>query len=223
MPRWEHGSKERLQQAAMELFEEQGFEDTSAVQIAKRARLTTRTFFRYFADKQEVLFADEEMLRAALVHEIRQATDIAEPLQTVTRILSEFDWEGLAPRESLRRREAMIASTPYLRQRELMKQHQMASEFGSALHEHGVDPEVAELAAHVGVNVFRSAYRQWLVADGNADLATTTETVMSLLAGIVPTKAATTRKKTSASKRKAAQTDSQKRRPARPRVSAARR
>ena len=112
MPRWEHGSKERLQQAAIELFEEQGFDDTSAVQIAKRARVTSRTFFRYFSDKQEVLFADEDMLHAALVQEIRQSADISEPLQTVTRVLAGFDWEGLASRASLRRREAMIASTP---------------------------------------------------------------------------------------------------------------
>ncbi len=82
------------------------------MQIAERARLTTRTFFRYFADKQEVLFADEEVLRAALVRELHQAPDVAEPLRAVTRVfLAEFDWEGLAPRESLRRREAMIAST----------------------------------------------------------------------------------------------------------------
>lgn len=208
----------------MELFEEQGFEDTSAVQIAKRARLTTRTFFRYFADKQEVLFAGEEMLRAALVQDILHATDTAEPFRAVTRILAEYDWEGLGPRESLRRREAMIASTPYLRERELIKQHQMADDFSTALfHHHGVDPELADLAAHVGVSVFRSAYRQWLAADDNAELATTTETAVSLLAGLVPSKATTTRRKAPSSKRKAADTDSQKRRPARPRVSTARR
>src|SRR4051812_44143079 len=104
MPRWEQGSKERLQRAAIELFEEQGFEDTSAVQIAQRAGVTTRTFFRYFSDKQEVLFADAEVLSAALAQEIRQATDVTQPLRTVTQTLAQFNWEGLAPRESLRRR-----------------------------------------------------------------------------------------------------------------------
>jgi AcrR family transcriptional regulator len=194
MPRWEQGSKERLQQAAIELFEEQGFEDTSAVQIARRARVTTRTFFRYFADKQEVLFADEDTLRAALVQKILQATDVAEPLQAVTRTLAEFDWEGLASRESLRRREAMIASTPYLLERELIKQHHMADESASALHQHGVDSEVAGLAAQVGVLAFRKAYRNWLEGDDDADLAATADTVMTLLAAIVPTSASTTRR-----------------------------
>ncbi|WP_006247133.1 TetR family transcriptional regulator [Mycolicibacterium tusciae] len=223
MPRWEHGSKERLQQAAIELFEEQGFEDTSAVQIAKRARVTTRTFFRYFSDKQEVLFADEEMLHAALVQEIRQTADISEPLQTVTRILAAYDWEGLASRESLRRREAMIASTPYLRERELNKQHQMADEFSNALHARGVDPEIAALAADVGIQVFRSAYRQWLAVDKKTDLATMTDTVMTLLTSIVPAKATATRKKASAAQRKKPDSTPQRRRPARPRGSSGQR
>ena len=199
MPRWEQGSKERLQQAAMELFEEQGFEDTTAVQIAKRARVTTRTFFRYFADKQEVLFADEDMLRAALVRDVAQAAEVAAPLQAVTQCLAGFDWESLGSRESLRRREVMIASTPCLLERELIKQHQMADEFGSVLLRRGVDPDVAGLAAHVGVHVFRSAYRQWL-EDGD-DLVSATETVMSRLATIVAADLSPPRKKGSAALR----------------------
>jgi AcrR family transcriptional regulator len=169
----------------MELFQEQGFEDTSAVQIAERAGLTTRTFFRYFPDKEEVLFADEEVLRKALVAELRQA-DVAEPLLAVIRVLVGFDWEGLAPREFLRRREAMIASTPYLLERELIKQHQMADEFHSALRAHGVGAEVAKLAARVGVNVFREAYRHWLAADNDVDLARSTDKVVAVLRGLVP-------------------------------------
>jgi len=212
MPRWEQGSKERLQQAAMELFEEQGFEDTTAVQIAKRARVTTRTFFRYFADKQEVLFADEDMLRAALVQEVRQAADVSAPLHAVTQSLARFNWDGLGSRESLRRRDAMIASTPCLLERELIKQHQMADEVGSVLVQRGVDPEAAGLAAHVGVHVFRTAYRQWLDNEDDAHLASTAETVMSLLATIVPTNAPTTRGKARAAQPKKANPGSQKRR-----------
>ena len=90
MPRWEHGSEERLKQAAMELFDEQGFDDTSAVQIAARARVTTRTFFRYFPDKEEVLFAETDALNEALVQELFQADDVTEPLQAVIRTLAGF-------------------------------------------------------------------------------------------------------------------------------------
>jgi AcrR family transcriptional regulator len=185
MPRWEHGSEERLKQAAMELFEEQGFEDTSAVQISERARVTTRTFFRYFSDKQEILFADADRLRAALVQEIRQ-TPVVEPLAAVTRTLAGFDWQSLGSRESQRRRDAMIAANPELLERDLIKQEQLADAFSEALHQRGIDPGSAGLAARVGIQVFRTAYRRWLEADDSADLATMTETVMSLLATIVP-------------------------------------
>ena len=186
MPRWEHGSAERLKQAAMELFEEQGFEDTSAVQIAKRARVTTRTFFRYFPDKEEVLFADSDALNEALVEELLQTADVSEPLRAVIRTLTGFDWEKLGSRESQHRRDAMIASNSELLERELIKQQRAADGLRGALRRRGVDPDIAELAANVGIQVFRTAYRRWLEGTDDTDLPTMTETVVSLLATIVP-------------------------------------
>jgi AcrR family transcriptional regulator len=185
MPRWEHGSEERLKQAAMELFEEQGFEDTSAVQIAKRARVTTRTFFRYFPDKEEVLFADGDALNETLVQELLQTPDVREPLRAVTRTLAGFDWERLGSRESQHRRDAMIASNPRLLERELIKQQQLADGLRDALRRRGIDPDVAELAANAGSQVFRTAYRKWLDGTDGTDLPAITETVVSLLATVV--------------------------------------
>jgi AcrR family transcriptional regulator len=185
VPRWEHGSEERLKQAAMALFEEQGFQNTSAVQIAERARVTTRTFFRYFPDKQAILFVDAERLSAALVQKILDATDVAEPLRAVVQALGGFDWLGLGSRESQSRRDAMIASNSDLLERELIKQQQMADEFSGALQQRGVDPDSAELAARVGIEVFRMAYRQWLAAENDPELATMIEVAMSVLATIV--------------------------------------
>jgi AcrR family transcriptional regulator len=186
MPRWEHGSEERMKQAAMELFEEQGFEATSAVQIAERARVTTRTFFRYFPDKEEILFADAAALNETLVQELLEATDLTQPLQAVTRTLAGFDWEKLGSRETMYRRARMIASNTQLLERDLIKQHQMADGFRRALCERGVDPDIAELAASAGSQIFRTAYRKWLEGDGGTDLTANTDAVMSLLATIVP-------------------------------------
>jgi AcrR family transcriptional regulator len=185
VPRWELGSEERLKQAALELFDEQGFQDTTAVQIAKRAGVTTRTFFRYFPDKQATLFADAERLSAGLVQGILDATDVAEPLRTVVRVLAGFDWLGVGSRESQRRRDAMIASNPGLLERELIKQQQMANGFSSALRQRGVAADTAELAARVGIEVFRAAYRRWLTADDETDLSGIADDVMSTLATIV--------------------------------------
>jgi AcrR family transcriptional regulator len=186
MPRWEHGSEERLKEAARELFGEQGFEATSAVQIAKRARVTTRTFFRYFPDKEEVLFADAGALNEALVQELLQKADVTEPLLAVTGTLAGFDWEKLGSREFQRQRDAMIASNPELLERELIKQQQMADGLSDALRRRDIDPAVAELAVNVGIQIFRTAYRQWLEGTGDTTLTALTESALSLLATIVP-------------------------------------
>ncbi|WP_305789872.1 TetR family transcriptional regulator [Symbioplanes lichenis] len=181
MPRWEHGSAERLRQAALELFAEQGFEETSAVQIATRARVTTRTFFRYFPDKEEVLFADADTLNETLVRDLLAADDVSQPLRAVVRTLAGFDWTTLGSRETQRLRDAMITSNPRLHERELMKQQQLADGFRDALRERGVDPGVAELAANAGSQVFRAAYRRWLDGAGDTDLAALTGSTLTLL------------------------------------------
>jgi len=186
MPRWEHGSAERLRQAAIELFEEQGFEETSAVQIAQRARVTTRTFFRYFPDKEEILFTDADTLNETIVQSLFETADVTAPLRAVARTLAGFDWERLGSRDSQRRRDAMIVSNPHLLERELIKQHQLTRGLCDALRRRGVDPDIAELATNAGVQVFRTAYRQWLEGDDDTDLATRTETALALLATIVP-------------------------------------
>ena len=59
MGRWEPDARGRLMQAALELYGERGFEQTTVAEIAQRAGLTERTFFRHFADKREVLFSGE--------------------------------------------------------------------------------------------------------------------------------------------------------------------
>src|SRR6476661_6248779 len=128
MPRWEQGSADRLTKAALELFEEQGFENTSVVEIADRARVTTRTFFRYFPDKREVLFAESDRIRTALVQAILDAPDVTEPLRVITTILAEFDWSGLGIALQ-RRRHAVIAVNAGLLERDLIKQNDIAGEF----------------------------------------------------------------------------------------------
>ena len=65
MGRWEPDARGRLREAAMELYAERGYEQTTVADIAERAGLTARTFFRHFADKREVLFAGSEALRRA--------------------------------------------------------------------------------------------------------------------------------------------------------------
>lgn len=180
MPRWEEGSRERLIEAALELFAERGLADTSVVEISARAGVTTRTFFRYFPDKREVLFADAETLRSALVQRMVEASDVGEPLLAVVEVLSSFDWAA-AGRDRHRRRQAVLAANPEIAERELAKNDELAGAIAEVLRSRGVDADSALLAARVAVQVFRFAYHAWLVGDDRRDLATITEDVLSLL------------------------------------------
>ncbi len=121
MGRWEPNSRERLQEAALVLFSERGFDQTTAAQIAERAGLTERTFFRHFTDKREVLFAGSDLLRDRIVEGVAGAAQADGALDAVCRgldagaaILGDFR------RDLSLRRHAVIAD-PELRERELAK------------------------------------------------------------------------------------------------------
>ena len=73
MPRDGEVVRRRLRQAALELFEARGYERTTSAEIAARAGVTERTFFRQFPDKREALFDGEGELAKVLVAAIQQA------------------------------------------------------------------------------------------------------------------------------------------------------
>ena len=73
MGRWEPDARGRLEQAALELFEERGYARTTVGDIASRAGLTERTFFRYFTDKREVLFSGSGAVESLMVESIAAA------------------------------------------------------------------------------------------------------------------------------------------------------
>src|SRR5579871_3650185 len=89
MARWEPDAAGRLAEAAMQLYGERGFDQTTVADIAARAGLTERTFFRYFADKREVLFSGSHNLQDFLVDKVTQAPAAASPLDAVAYALAE--------------------------------------------------------------------------------------------------------------------------------------
>src|SRR3954468_13362722 len=84
MARWEPNAQGRLGEAAMKLYVERGYDQTTVADIAQAAGLTSRTFFRYFADKREVLFAGSDALKDAMVE---AAQDAAAPMEAVAAAL----------------------------------------------------------------------------------------------------------------------------------------
>ncbi|WP_237550307.1 TetR/AcrR family transcriptional regulator [Streptomyces sp. SID1034] len=119
MPRWESDAQGRLERAALELFETQGFERTSVAQIAGAAGLKERSFYRYFPDKREVLFAGNE-LEAHLVAQVEAANSGLTPIEALLTALGTAE-EIFRPREFLLRRGRVIAANPALAERDLIK------------------------------------------------------------------------------------------------------
>ena len=162
MGRWEPNARGRLEQAAMELYIERGFEQTSVTEIAKRAGLTERTFFRHFADKREVLFQGASSLQDFLVSSIAGAQDSAAPLDAVATALEAAGARLQERREFSLKRQAVIAAHAGLRERELIKLAALALAMAEALRRRGVTDPAATLAAEAGIAVFKVAFERWI-------------------------------------------------------------
>src|SRR5258705_7935648 len=108
MSRWQPNARGRLEQAALELYIERGFDQTTVAEIAERAGLTERTFFRYFADKREVLFWGQGALTELVTKHIADAEDSASPIDAVGAALRATGETFKGRREHARRRQAVI-------------------------------------------------------------------------------------------------------------------
>jgi len=170
MGRWEPDARGRLAKAAMELYGEQGFEQTTVAEIAARAGLTERTFFRHFADKREVLFYGMEMMRDLLVRAVAAAPAAATAMDAVG---AAFEAAGSMLQENperVRLRDAIVSANAELRERELTKLAAFAAAIAGALRDRGIPEPTASLAAETGVAVFKVAFARWVSGLGQPDL-----------------------------------------------------
>lgn len=166
MVRWEPGARERLRAAALDLYAERGFEQTTAADIALSVGLTERTFFRYFLDKREVLFAGQEQFQQVFIDGIVAAPSGLAALETVAFALREAaSFFPDSRRAYSRLRQTVIAANPGLQERELLKMAGLSDGIAGALRERGIAEPRATLAAETGVTVFNLGFRQW-IAEG---------------------------------------------------------
>jgi AcrR family transcriptional regulator len=163
MGRWEPNARGRLEQAALELYSEGGFEDTTVAEIAGRAGLTERTFFRHFADKREVLFSGAGRMRELLVSTVASSLDSsAAPLDAIAAGLEAIGAVLQERRPFARRRQAVIAANPELRERELSKLASWSQALADTLRAHGVEEPAASLSGEIAMAVFRIAFERWV-------------------------------------------------------------
>jgi AcrR family transcriptional regulator len=170
MGRWEPDARGRLAQAALDLYAERGFEQTTVAEIATRAGLTERTFFRHFADKREVLFAGARDLQELMVSAVLAAPGSAGPMDAVAAGL-EAGGEVLGERRDFSaQRQAVIAASAELRERELIKLASLATALADALRRRGVTEPAASLTAQAGIAVFRIAFERWVEESNDRDV-----------------------------------------------------
>jgi AcrR family transcriptional regulator len=155
----------------MDLYVERGFEQTTVADIAQRAGLTARTFFRYFADKREVLFAGSAQLERELVSALESAPESASPMEAIAAALDAAAALLGGRRDLSRRRQTVIAAHAELRERELIKMASLSAAFADGLRRRGVPDPDASLAAEAGVAVFRVAFERWVTEPGDRELS----------------------------------------------------
>ena len=167
MPRDGAEVRKRLRLAALELFRDTGYEATTAMEIAARAEVTERTFFRHFADKREVLFDGEQLLSEALVSAVRAAPAALGAWSTLFRAFCSAEPLFLENKAFSEPRRHIIAGSPALEERQQAKVRAITVALASALVERGVPSPSADLAAQMGMAALGHAFTSWLDGSGN--------------------------------------------------------
>jgi len=172
MSRWEPDTRQRLESAALDLFVERGFEQTTVPDIATRAGLTTRTFFRHFADKREVLFGDEDRIPDLATRMVLDAPPELGPMAVVQHTLPTLAVTAFDGRlEQLLQRRAIIEGNHGLRERELRKMRQVTDAIAAAFRTRGVDDLSACAVAETAVGIVHVALGRWIDSGGQPPLA----------------------------------------------------
>lgn len=171
-----------MQEAALELFLEKGYDGTTAAEIAARAGVTERTFFRYFPDKREVLFNEAE-LNARLDAAVAEAPSKLGPLEVVL-----WAFQSVAPmfEENLPFAEpgqAVIAQTPALQERQLAKTALVTRTIAEALQRREIEPALAGLVAATSMAVTAHGLQTW-IQDPSSPLAEHFEKAFRVLQGL---------------------------------------
>lgn len=169
MVRWEPDSRGRLAHAAMELYGERGFDQTTVADIAQRAGLTERTFFRHFSDKREVLFSGAHALQELLVNTVVNAPASATPLEAVALSLDAAGELFNPRREFSVQRQRIIEGSAELQERELIKLASLGAALASALRQRGVADPTAGLTGEVAIALFKISFERW-VSSASTDL-----------------------------------------------------
>ncbi len=171
MSRWKPGSESRLAEAALQLYAEQGFARTTAAELAARAGGTESTFFRYFTDKRDVLFAGFPSAAVLLAKTIRAAPPRTTPVQAVGAALEALATTMEVAPSVVRQRLKIVAGSQELQERDLSKLAGLAAEMAKALEARGVSTVRAHLTASAALVAWRTGLQIWNESGASKGLA----------------------------------------------------
>ncbi|MFD7878477.1 TetR/AcrR family transcriptional regulator [Streptomyces sp. NPDC059766] len=171
MGRWEPDARGRLAKAALELYGERGYEQTTVAEIARRAGLTERTFFRHYADKREVLFGGTPSLQDLFVQAVTEAPPATTPIDALALGLDAAGEMFVDRRDFARKRQAVITANAELQERELIKLASLSAALADALRARGVPEPAASLTAEAGVAVFKVGFERWVSPGEQREMA----------------------------------------------------
>lgn len=169
MPRSREEVRKRLQWAALELFREHGYEQTTAAEIAAKAGVTERTFFRHFPDKREVLFDGGVAFIEAVTAAVRNAPKTLGPWDAMFFAFDSVKQMFVENRPFTEPRQRVIASNAALQERATDKSRALIAAVASALCERGLTVPQANLAAQMGMATLSHGVSAWF-KDGSIDL-----------------------------------------------------
>ena len=161
MPRNGDDARRRLREAAVELFDERGYDATTTAEIAAKAGVTERTFFRHFPDKREALFDGEEAFGAALSAGVAAAPEGLDAMGALLWAFRSVEQVLEDNRRFSEPRQKVIARTPALQERVLTKSAGLTKALSSALRRRGIEDGLAAFAAQVGMAAFNHAANAW--------------------------------------------------------------
>ncbi|MER5439877.1 helix-turn-helix domain-containing protein [Streptomyces sp. NPDC002790] len=181
MARWDPGTQERLTKAALELFTERGYDGVTVTHIAERAGITRRSYFRYFPDKREVLFAGSEELPPAVGEAVRAVDASTPPLAAAFEALTAVGSLLVERIENAAERRAVIDASPELQERDRTKLAEISAAVRVALAHRGTDDGTARLVAQIATVTFENAFVRWVDARGEEDFVTCLHAVSTSL------------------------------------------
>ena len=155
MPRWEPGARERLQATTWRSSPSAGSTRPRSPRSRAGRASTERTFFRYFADKREVLFTGQDVFEGMFVDQIVAAPPDTEPFAVVAGAVRAVATDFFPAERRLfsQQRQAIIDATPGLQERELLKLAGLTTAMADALRKRGTPEATAKLGAECGLTI----------------------------------------------------------------------